>query len=180
MTIEYLKKATPPHDAIDNATSEAVERILADIQTNGRYAVEKYARDLDGWHGPIVVSEDDIAKASKALSQGVKADIAFAHARVKDFAHQQRESLHEFEVELMEGLIAGQKLIPVNTAGCYVPGGRYAHAASAIMSVCTAKVAGVPHIVATSPGHKDAGVHPAILHTMNLCGADIVLALGGV
>ena len=94
MTIEYLKKATPPQDAIDNATSEAVDRILADIQTNGRDAVEKYARDLDGWHGPIVVSEDDIAKASKALSQGVKDDIAFAHARVKDFAHHQRESLH--------------------------------------------------------------------------------------
>ena len=180
MTIEYLKKATPPQDAIDNATSEAVERILADIQTNGRDAVEKYARDLDGWHGPIVVSEDDIAKASKALSQGVKDDIAFAHARVKDFAHQQRESLHEFEVELMEGLIAGQKLIPVNTAGCYVPGGRYAHAASAIMSVCTAHVAGVPHIVATSPAHKEAGINPAILYAMQLCGAHTILALGGV
>ena len=180
MTIEFLKKAPPRQASIDTATSETVERLLSDIQHNGRSAVEKYARDLDGWHGPIVVGEDDFAKASLSLSQGVKDDIAFAHSRVRDFALRQRESLHEFEVELIDGLVAGQRLIPVNVAGCYVPGGRYAHAASAIMSVCTAKVAGVPNIVATSPAHKDAGVNPAILHTMKLCGADTVLALGGV
>ena len=180
MAIEYLKKAPPRQESIDTATSETVERLLADIQRNGRSAVEKYARDLDGWHGPIVLGEDDFSRASKSLSQGIKDDIAFAYARVRDFALRQRESLHEFEVELINGLVAGQKLIPVNTAGCYVPGGRYAHAASAIMSVCTAKVAGVPDIVATSPAHKEAGVNPAILHTMKLCGADTVLALGGV
>jgi sulfopropanediol 3-dehydrogenase len=180
MTIEYLKKAPPRQASIDTATSETVERLLSDIQRNGRSAVEKYARDLDGWHGPIVLGEDDFAKASLSLSQGVKDDIAFAYSRVRDFALRQRESLHEFEVELINGLVAGQKLIPVNTAGCYVPGGRYAHAASAIMSVCTAKVAGVPDIVATSPAHKEAGVNPAILHTMKLCGANTVLALGGV
>lgn len=180
MTIEYLKKATPPQEAIDGATAETVQRLLADIQTNGREAVEKYARDLDGWRGSIVVSQDDLSKASNSLAQGVKDDIAFAYARVKDFAQRQRDSLHEFEAELIEGLITGQKLIPVNTAGCYVPGGRYAHAASAIMSVCTAKVARVSNIVATSPGHKDSGVNPAILHAMKLCGADTVLSLGGV
>ena len=129
MTIEYLKKATPLQEAIDNATSETVERLLADIQKNGRDAVEKYAHDFDGWRGSIVISEADLAAATQKLSQGVRDDIAFAHARVKDFALRQRESLHEFEVELIDGLIAGQKLIPVNTAGCYVPGGRYAHAA---------------------------------------------------
>lgn len=180
MTIEYLKKATPPQEAIDGATAETVQRLLADIQTNGREAVEKYARDLDGWRGSIVVSQDDLSKASNSLTQGVKDDIAFAHARVKDFAQRQRDSLQEFEAELIEGLITGQKLIPVNTAGCYVPGGRYAHAASAIMSICTAKVARVSNIVATSPGHNESGVNPAILHTMKLCGADTVLSLGGV
>ena len=180
MTIEYLKKATPPIAAIDSATAETVQRMLSDISEHGRSACERYARDFDGWHGDIVVGEDTFAQASRTLSQGVKDDIAFAHQRVKDFAMRQRDSLHEFEVELIDGLIAGQKLIPVNTAGCYVPGGRYAHAASAIMSVCTAKVAGVPNIVATSPAHKDVGVNPAILHTMKLCGADTVLALGGV
>jgi sulfopropanediol 3-dehydrogenase len=126
------------------------------------------------------VGEADLSKASNSLAQGVKDDIAFAHARVKDFAQRQRDSLYEFEAELIEGLITGQKLIPVNTAGCYVPGGRYAHAASAIMSICTAKVARVSNIVATSPGHNDSGVNPAILHTMKLCGADTVLSLGGV
>lgn len=180
MTIEYLKRASPPQEAIDNATTDTVRTMLADIQKNGCDAVEKYARELDGWHGSIVLGEADFSRATQQLSRGVKDDIAFAHSRVKDFALRQRASLHEFEGELIDGLVAGQKLIPVNTAGCYVPGGRYAHAASAIMSVCTAKVAGVPNIVATSPGHKDAGVNPAILHTMKLCGADTVLALGGV
>jgi sulfopropanediol 3-dehydrogenase len=180
MTIEYLKKATPATQAIDTATTETVQRMLAEIKEHGCAAVERYARDFDGWRGSIVLGDADFEKASRSLSQGTRDDIAFAHQRVRDFAQRQRESLHEFETELIEGLLAGQKLIPVNTAGCYVPGGRYAHAASAIMSVCTAKVAGVPNIVATSPAHKDSGVNPAILHTMKLCGADTVLALGGV
>ena len=127
-----------------------------------------------------MLDERDFATAAKSVPRGVRDDIAFAHQRVRDFAQRQRDSLAEFEVELMSGLVAGQKLIPANTAGCYVPGGRYAHAASAIMSVCTAKVAGVPHIVATSPAHQDASMNPAILYTMQLCGANTVLALGGV
>ena len=180
MTLEYLKKATPPQATIDAATGETVQHMLSEIKREGREAVERYARDLDGYKGKIVLDEGDIAVAVKAVPQTVRDDIAFAHQRVRDFAQRQRDSLAEFEVELMSGLIAGQKLIPVNTAGCYVPGGRYAHAASAIMSVCTAKVAGVPHIVATSPAHKEAGVNPAILYAMQLCGANTVLALGGV
>jgi sulfopropanediol 3-dehydrogenase len=180
MTFEYLKKANPPTAAIDSATAETVQRMLSEIQEQGRPAVERYARELDGWNGGIVLGDAEFHAASRSLSQSVKDDIAFAHRRVQDFAMRQRESLHEFEAELIEGLTVGQKLIPVNTAGCYVPGGRYAHVASAIMSVCTAQVAGVPNIVATSPAHKEAGVNPAILHTMKLCGADVVLALGGV
>lgn len=180
MTTEYLKKATPPIETIDTATGETVQRMLAEIKREGREAVERYARDLDGYTGKIVLDESDFAAAAKAVPVSVREDIAFAHKRVKDFAQRQRDSLAEFEVELMNGLIAGQKLIPANTAGCYVPGGRYAHAASAIMSVCTARVAGVPNIVATSPAHKETGVNPAILYTMQLCGADTMLALGGV
>lgn len=180
MTTEYLKKATPPQATIDAATGETVQRMLADIKANGCEAVERYARDLDGYKGKILLDEADIAQAIKAVPVTVREDIAFAHQRVRDFAQLQRDSLGEFEVELISGLVAGQKLIPVNTAGCYVPGGRYAHAASAIMSVCTAKVAGVPNIVATSPAHKEAGVNPAILYAMQLCGANTVLALGGV
>jgi sulfopropanediol 3-dehydrogenase len=180
MTTEYLKKSNPPQATIDEATGETVQRMLSKIKTQGRDAVERYARDLDGYKGKILLDEADIAEAIKAVPQTVREDIAFAHQRVHDFAQRQRDSLGEFEVELMSGLVAGQKLIPVNTAGCYVPGGRYAHAASAIMSVCTAKVAGVPNIVATSPAHKEAGINPAILYAMQLCGAHTVLALGGV
>jgi sulfopropanediol 3-dehydrogenase len=180
MTVEYLKKSDPPSAAVDNATAETVHRMLEDIRKNGRAAVERYARDLDGWTGDIVCTNDDFVRASASLSQGVRDDIDFAYRRIRDFALRQRESMLEFETELVDGLYAGQRLIPVNRAGCYVPGGRYAHAASAIMSVCTAKVAGVPDIVAASPPHRDDGIHPAILHTMHLCGAGKVLALGGV
>ena len=180
MTIEYLKQANPPTVAIDTATADTVQRMLADIARDGEDAVRRYARDLDGYDGEIVVGPDTFARAERALSDGTKADIGFARQRVLDFARRQRESMQEFSTELMPGLTAGQRLIPCQAAGCYVPGGRYAHAASAIMSVGTARVAGVGHVVATSPAHRDHGVHPAILYALKLCGADSVLALGGV
>jgi sulfopropanediol 3-dehydrogenase len=180
MTITYLKKADPPQQAIDTATAATVSTMLAEVQAGGEEAVRRYARDLDGYSGDIVLGEAAFAAAEKALTPGIKDDIRFARDRVQDFARRQRDSMHEFQAELLPGLIAGQRLIPCNTAGCYVPGGRYAHAASAIMSVGTAQVAGVKHIVATSPATRDHGVHPGILYAMKLCGAHTVLALGGV
>jgi sulfopropanediol 3-dehydrogenase len=180
MAIRYLKKADPPVQAIDTATGETVRSMLADIQAGGEEAVRRWARDLDGYAGEIVLGEAHFAAAEKALSEGVKDDIRFARDRVQDFARRQRDSMHEFQAELLPGLVAGQRLIPCQTAGCYVPGGRYAHAASAIMSVGTAQVAGVKHIVATSPATGEHGVHPGILYAMKLCGAHTVLALGGV
>lgn len=180
MPAEYLKKAPPRHERIDPGTRETVLRMLEDIARNGEDAVRRYARDLDGWSGEIVVGEPEFARAAQALSPGVKDDIRFAIRRVHDFAERQRDSLGAFEVELLPGLIAGQKLIPCHTAGCYVPGGRYAHAASAIMSAGTARIAGVRKVVATTPAKKDEGIHPAILFALQECKADIVLALGGV
>ncbi len=177
---DYLKKSNPPVEVIDTDTGATVQRMLAEIEVGGEEVVRRYARDLDGWQGDIVLSEDTLNKAANSLSDGVKQDICYARDRVCDFAKMQRESLHEFRSELRPGLIAGQKLIPVQTAGCYVPGGRYAHAASAVMSVGTAKIAGVQNVIATSPAHKDVGVNPAIFYAMQLCGADKVLALGGV
>jgi sulfopropanediol 3-dehydrogenase len=161
MTIEYLKRATPAQQQIDVATGETVRRMLAEIEAGGEDAAQRFARELDGWHGPVVVDAAGFARAEQQLAPGVKDDIRFARDRVLDFARRQRESLHEFEAELLPGLRAGQKLIPCGTAGCYVPGGRYAHAASAIMSVGTARVAGVRHVVAATPASRDAGVHPA-------------------
>jgi sulfopropanediol 3-dehydrogenase len=180
MPITYLKKANPPVQAIDTATADTVRKMLDDIRVGGEEAVRRCARDLDGYTGEIVLGEAAFAAAEKALTPGIKDDIRFARDRVQDFARRQRDSMHEFKAELLPGLEVGQRLIPCNTAGCYVPGGRYAHAASAIMSVGTAQVAGVKHIVATSPATKDHGVHPGILYAMKLCGAHTVLALGGV
>ncbi len=180
MATTYLKKSNPPQQAIDTATADTVARMLAEIEAQGEDAVRRYARDLDGYSGDIVLGPAHFAAAEQALTPGIKADIRFARDRVQDFAQRQRDSLHEFKAELLPGLEVGQRLIPCSTAGCYVPGGRYAHAASAIMSVGTAQVAGVKHIVATSPATRDHGVHPGILYAMHLCGAHTVLALGGV
>jgi sulfopropanediol 3-dehydrogenase len=180
MAMQYLKQAKPPQQAIDTATGETVRKMLDEIKAGGEDAVRRYARDLDGYRGEIVLGDAAFAAAERALSPGIKDDIRFARDRVQDFARRQRDSMHEFSAELLPGLVAGQRLIPCGTAGCYVPGGRYAHAASAIMSVGTAQVAGVKHIVATSPATGDHGVHPGILYAMKLCGAHTVLALGGV
>ncbi len=180
MSIERLKRANPPYQAIDPATAETVRRMLGEIESGGEDRARQYAREFDGWQGDIVLGEADFARAEALLSRGVKDDLRFARDRVQAFARRQRDSMQEFQAELLPGLVAGQRLIPCNTAGCYVPGGRYAHAASAIMSVGTAQVAGVKNIVAATPAHQVEGVHPAILYAMQLCGAHTVLALGGV
>lgn len=180
MAVTYLKRAlrTPESGAGD--ARETVERMLRDIEARGEPAVREYAEKLDGWTADFVITADEIAKASAGLSTRLKDDIAFAHRQVHEFARCQRESLKEFEVELHPGLITGQRLIPVNVAGCYVPSGRYAHIASAIMSVTTAKAAGVPFVVACSPSYQRRGIHPVVLHAMAVSGADVILTLGGV
>lgn len=181
MAITYLKKATKTAESSDSETGPIVETMLARIEAEGEAAVRAYAAELDGWDGDIVVPAETFRQAEARLPETVKDDIRYAHARVRDFAQHQRDSQQEFEVPLVDGLVTGQRLIPVTTAGCYVPGGRYAHAASAVMSCCTAKVAGVENIIAASPGSPArGGIHPAILYAMQISGADQVLALGGV
>jgi sulfopropanediol 3-dehydrogenase len=180
MSVEYLKRAGKTAVTGEDDTRQAVEGMLRELERGGEDTVRAYARKFDGWEGDIVVSRDAIDRASASVPQRLKDDIQFANDRVRAFAERQRASLGEFEVELSPGLLAGQRLVPVTTAGCYVPGGRYAHVASAIMSVTTARVAGVSHIIACSPARAGEGIHPAILHTLDLAGADIVLALGGV
>ena len=180
MAVEYLKKATKTAATGEDDTRRIVAEMLADIEAGGEDRVRHYASNLDGWTGDIVVSRDEIAAAAEKVPQRLRDDLQFAHERVRKFAEAQRASLTEFETELSPGLFAGQKLIPVNTAGCYIPGGRYSHVASAIMSVTTAKVAGVDNVIACSVAQKGQGVPPAILYTADLCGADTILALGGV
>ena len=178
--MEYLKQAGKTPATGEDDTRERVDEMLKDIEAGGEARARHYAQSLDGWTGDIVVGAEDISRASDSLPRRMKDDIAFAHEQVGAFAEAQLASLREFETELHPGVTAGQKLIPVDTAGCYVPGGRYAHIASAIMSVTTARVAGVRHVIACSPAVPGRGVHPAILHTAHLAGADTILALGGV
>lgn len=181
MTITYLKRAVRTAESSDTETRPVVLEMLAKIEAEGEAAIRAYAAKLDGWEGDIIVPPEAFRQAEARLAETVKDDIKYAHARVRDFARHQRDSQQEFEVTLVDGLVTGQRLVPVTTAGCYVPGGRYAHAASAIMSCCTAKVAGVENIIAASPASAAReGVHPAILYAMELSGADKVLALGGV
>ena len=181
MAIEFLKKADKTSASGEDETRQIVQNMLREIEAGGEEAARAFGEKLDRWTGDIVVGQDAVASAAEQVSQRLKDDIQFAHDRVRDFAIKQRESIGEFETELSPGMWAGQRLIPVETAGCYVPGGRYAHVASAIMSVTTAKVAGVENIIACSAPNPDrGGVHPGILYAMDLCGADHVLALGGV
>lgn len=180
MTIQYLKKATKTAATGEDDVSSIVTNMLKSIETGGEQKVIEYTKELDKWDGEILVSEETLAAAEESVTQQMKDDIQFAHERVRKFAEHQLAALTEFETELSPGLFAGQRLIPMNTAGCYVPGGRYSHVASAIMSITTAKVAGVKNVVACSPARPGVGVNPAILYTMKLCGADHILALGGV
>ena len=180
MAITYLKKAEKTSASGEDQTREIVSGMLAEIEAGGEAAALAFSEKLDNFTGNVVVTPEEIEEAGKKVNQKLKDDIRFAFDRVRKFAEAQKASITEFETELSPGLWAGQKLIPMTTAGCYVPGGRYAHVASAIMSVGTAKVAGVPNVIACSAPKPGEGVNPAILYTMNLCGADHILAMGGV
>ncbi len=180
MTITYLKKAAKTPQTGTDETRQIVADMLAKIEAGGEDVALGYGQDLDGYYGPALVNDDTIAAAANAVSPQLKDDIQFAYDRVTKFARAQLESIQEFETELSPGLWAGQKLIPIETAGCYVPGGRYAHVASAIMSIATAKVAGVENVIACTAPHGDKGPNPAIIYAMHMCGADQILSLGGV
>ncbi|HEX3182677.1 MAG TPA: histidinol dehydrogenase [Beijerinckiaceae bacterium] len=180
MGVEYLKRAgKTPETETANAQAVVVE-MLAAIRRGGEQAVRDYARTLDKWTGDIVVSEAEIEQRTRDIPAQVKGDIEFATAQVRRFALAQRESVRDFSVEMLPGMQAGQKLVPVDVAGCYVPTGRYAHIASAYMSIATAKAAGVPTVIACSAPFQGAGIHPKVLYAMKVAGADIVMTLGGV
>ena len=181
MTITHLKRATPPSPEDNSKTTALVTTMLAEIEAGREQAAARYSAELDGWTpDSFLVTPEQIERASNQLSAQVRSDIDFSLARVKKFAEAQRASMHDLSFELSPGLIAGHRHIPVGVAGCYIPGGRYAHAASAAMSIGTAKAAGVPFVVACSPPRGGAGIHPATLYAMAAAGADAILCLGGV
>ena len=178
--IVYLKKAekTPQTEAA--AAQKVVTEMLGEIQARGESAVRDYAKQLDSWSGDIVLTPDQIRQQTRDVPAAVRADIDFAIRQVTDFAVAQRESLQEFSVELHPGVIAGQRVLPVNVVGCYAPAGRYAHIASAYMGVATAKAAGVKTVVACSSPFRGQGIHPHVLYAFQAAGADVIMTLGGV
>ncbi|MCR8546806.1 histidinol dehydrogenase [Salipiger sp. P9] len=179
MPRRFLKTAPglPPQSAADVA--DTVRIMLARLRAGREEAALDYARRLDGCDAAPELPQEALASAYRHLPVTLIEDIAYAHANIRAFAEAQRGSVTEFETELRPGLFAGQKLIPLGCAGCYVPGGRYAHIASALMTVTTARAAGVPQVVAVTPPGR-TGPHPAILHALHVAGVDRVLAMGGV
>jgi sulfopropanediol 3-dehydrogenase len=180
MAITYLKRATKTPASETDTARKVVAEMLAEIERGGEAAVRDYALKLDRWSGDIVVSPQEIERRTRDIPAAIRRDIDWATAQVRAFALAQRDSIRDFQVELSPGLVAGQKLVPCSVAGCYVPTGRYAHIASAYMSIATAKAAGVKTVVACSAPFQGTGIHPHVLYAMKVAGADIVLTLGGV
>ena len=181
MTIKYIKKANKNPSTEDHKTRSVVENILKDIEKRKEDAIKEITKKFDNYEGQIVISKEKIEEANKKVDEKTKSDIQFAHERIKKFAEHQLKNLNNnFEVELSKGLFAGQRLIPIDTVGCYIPGGRYAHISSAIMAITPAKVAGVRTIITASPPKDKNGANAGIIYAANLCGADVILNLGGV
>jgi sulfopropanediol 3-dehydrogenase len=180
MAITYLKKAEKTSSTGEQDVRDIVVNMLNELEKGGDERAVAYARDLDKWDGDIVITDETRERAKKMVSQKLQDDIRFAHDNVRRFAEAQRASMQDIETEVLPGLVAGHRNIPLQTAGCYVPGGRYAHIASAIMTATTARAAGVDNVIACSPPRGETGAHPAVIFALDVCGADTILNLGGV
>ncbi len=179
---EYLKRGKPAAErAEDDAKVRGiVEGILGDIETRGDAAVRDLSTKFDNYTPQAFrLTDSEIEAAMQQVTTREMDDIRFAQAQIRTFAEHQRASMTDVEVETMPGVILGHKNIPVNSVGCYVPGGKFPMVASAHMSVLTAKVAGVPRVVASAPP-VNGKPHPAIVAAMKEGGADEILVLGGV
>lgn len=179
MPITTLKTALQPPQEAGRDLSDTVAIMLARLRLGGAQTALEYARQLDGWDGPVTVPQETIAQAIARVPASLRAEIDWAHENIRRFATAQRATAQDMEIELRPGLWAGQRQIPVHAAGCYVPGGRYTHIASALMSIATARAAGVTDITAVSPP-SGGGIPDAMLYAMHVAGADRILCLGGV
>lgn len=180
MSVTYLKKAAKTPETETETARKVVNEMLAAIEAGGEQAVRDYALNLDKWSGDIVLTPAQIEERTRNVPQQVKDDVTFAASQVRRFAEMQRDSVQDFSHEMIPGVEVGQKWVPVNTAGCYAPAGRYAHIASAYMSVATAKAAGVRTVIACSAPYKGEGIHPYVLYAMQAAGADVIMCVGGV
>ena len=182
MAIDYLKRSKPETEKSDEDAKvrKVVEATLADIAARGDAAVRELSKQFDGYApSTFRLSLSEIEAAIEQVSAQDQEDIAFAQKQVRNFAEHQKGSMLDLEVETLPGVILGHKHVPVQSVGCYVPGGKFPMVASAHMSVLTASVAGVPRIVASAPP-VDGRPHPAIVAAMHWAGAHEIYCLGGI
>lgn len=180
--IQYLKKgiSAVEQNEADERVKTTVENMLKDIAANGDTAVRQYSEKFDKWTPEsFKLSEEQINTIIAELPEQVINDIKFAQTQIRNFAQAQKDALKDIEVETLPGVFLGHKNIPVNSVGCYVPGGRYPMVASAHMSVLTAKVAGVKRVIACTPPIKGE-IPAATIAAMHMAGADSIYILGGV
>lgn len=187
--VQFVKKATAspltgawvPGGEDDKECQQLVSKMLGEIRDGGEDVCKAYAEKLDNYTGPIVLSETDVEEQTKDIPDQDKADIDFLVKQVTMFANETRSKISDWEMDIGNGSVAGTKVVPVHTAGCYVPGGLYGYIASAVMTAATAKAAGVKNIICTAPSNKKTGkIHPTTLYAMKKAGATEILALGGI
>lgn len=180
--MEYLKRPGASSDGADEReVFETVAGILENVRTRGMDAVREYSERFDGWapEGDFRVPDEEVERAASQIPEELREAIGFAHDQVRRFAEHQRATLQDLEVETEPGVILGHRHIPVDRVGAYVPGGRYSLIASSYMTVIPARVAGVKEVhVATPP--RGGTVHPGLLYSAHLAGADSIHAVGGV
>lgn len=177
----YLKKAKQPPREDLARVRETVREILDKVRSEGEAGVRYYSSRFDGWSPEsFKISAEEMQAVKARLPSAMVADIDFCQAQIHRFAAEQMKRLVDFEVETLPGVFLGQKVIPVDSSGSYVPGGRYPMLASAHMTVITPRVAGVKRVVACSPPVKGQGMYPATLYSMVAAGADEIYCMGGV
>jgi len=179
---KFLKKRISWEEIADSEKQVriTVEDILSDIEARGDQSVRELSKKFDNWcPDKFRLSDTDIDIAISKVPHQDLEDIKFAQEQVRNFAKKQKECLKDLEVETMPGIVLGHRNVPVNSVGCYIPGGKYPMVASAHMSIVTAKVAGVKHILATAPPMRGQP-HPAVVAAMHFAGADEILVLGGI
>jgi sulfopropanediol 3-dehydrogenase len=179
--MRYVKEPRHPPDQVDDAVRDTVTQIIRDVEREGEAAVRRYSERFDGWNPESFrVSDEEIERAYEEMEPNVEANAQFLIDQVTNFARLQRQTLVDFETETLPGVFLGQRHIPVGNVGAYSPGGRYPLIASAVMTVATAKVAGVPRVMAAAPPIDQRGMHGPQLWAMHRSGADEIFCMGGV
>lgn len=177
----YLKRAAAATPQRSAEVETTVRAMLTDIAENRDAAVKRYARQLDGWEkDDFRVSDDEIRRVERQLPETFKEDFAYCHRQITSFARRQLDSMQGFEMEPEPGIVLGQKLLPVGSVGCYIPGGKYPLISAAIMSIGTARAAGVDLVISCAPPRQGHGIFPHTLYAMHTCGADQIFVIGGV